>query len=75
MEMTAAIRGLEALKLPSTVTIYTDSRYLMDGATLWMQRWKLNGWRTADKKAVKNDDLLGAHSMPQAHAIASPGNG
>jgi ribonuclease HI len=57
MEMTAAIRGLEALKLPSTVTIYTDSRYLMDGATLWMQRWKLNGWRTADKKAVKNDDL------------------
>ncbi|HWE05889.1 MAG TPA: ribonuclease HI [Rhizomicrobium sp.] len=57
MEMTAAIRGLETLKLPSTVTIYTDSRYLMDGATLWMKRWKLNGWRTADKKAVKNDDL------------------
>lgn len=57
MEMTAAIRGLEALKLPSTVTIHTDSRYLMDGATLWMKRWKLNGWRTADKKAVKNNDL------------------
>jgi ribonuclease HI len=57
MEMTAAIRALEALKLPSTVTLYTDSRYLMDGATLWMKRWKLNGWRTTDKKAVKNDDL------------------
>lgn len=57
MEMTAAIRALEALKLSSTVTLYTDSRYLMDGATLWMKRWKLNGWRTTDKKAVKNDDL------------------
>ena len=57
MELTAAIRGLEALKKPSVVTLYTDSRYVMDGATVWMKRWKLNGWRTADKKAVKNDDL------------------
>ncbi|HWY15092.1 MAG TPA: ribonuclease HI [Rhizomicrobium sp.] len=57
MELTAAIRALEALKLPSAVIIHTDSRYLMDGATLWMKRWKLNGWRTADKKAVKNVDL------------------
>jgi len=57
MELTAVIRALEALKMPATVTIHTDSRYVMDGATRWMTRWKRNGWRTADKKPVKNDDL------------------
>jgi ribonuclease HI len=57
MELTAVIRGLDALKTPATVTIHTDSKYVMDGATRWMPRWKLNGWRTADKKPVKNDDL------------------
>ena len=57
MELTAAINGLLALKQPSAVTIHTDSRYVMDGATKWMKRWKTNGWRTADKKAVKNDEL------------------
>jgi len=57
MELTAVIRGLEALKHPSIVTLYTDSRYVMDGATLWMPRWKKNGWRTTDRKPVKNDDL------------------
>lgn len=57
MEITAAIRALEALNRPSTVTIHTDSRYLMDGATKWLKRWKANGWKTADKKPVKNDDL------------------
>lgn len=57
MELTAAIRGLEALKRPSDVVIHTDSRYVMDGITRWMARWKLNGWRTTDKKPVKNDDL------------------
>ena len=57
MELTAVIRGLEALKLPTMVTIYTDSKYVLDGATVWMPRWKLNGWRTADKKPVKNEDL------------------
>jgi ribonuclease HI len=57
MEMTAAIRALQSIKKPSQVTIHTDSRYLMDGATQWMKKWKSNGWKTADKKPVKNDDL------------------
>ncbi|MBV9991021.1 MAG: ribonuclease HI, partial [Alphaproteobacteria bacterium] len=57
MEMTAAIEALKSLKKPSTVTIHTDSRYLMDGATQWMKKWKANGWKTSDKKPVKNDDL------------------
>jgi len=57
MELMAAIRGLEVLKKPSEVMVYTDSRYVMDGITRWLPRWKLNGWRTTDKKPVKNDDL------------------
>ena len=57
MELMAVIRGLEALKRPSTVVIHTDSRYVMDGITQWMKRWKQNGWKTADKKPVKNEDL------------------
>ena len=57
MELTAVIRGLEALKRPSSVTIHTDSRYVMDGVTQWMPRWKKNGWKTADKKPVKNEEL------------------
>ena len=57
MELTAVIRGLEALKRPSSVTIHTDSRYVMDGTTQWMKRWKQNGWKTSDKKPVKNEDL------------------
>jgi len=57
MEMTAAIEALKSLKKPSQVTIHTDSRYLMDGATQWMRKWKTNGWKTSDKKPVKNGDL------------------
>jgi ribonuclease HI len=57
MELTAAIRALEALKGPSVVTIHTDSKYVMDGLTKWLPKWKRNGWRTADKKPVKNGDL------------------
>jgi len=57
MEMMAAIRALEALKKPSTVTIHTDSRYLMDGMTKYIAGWKKKGWKTADKKPVKNIDL------------------
>jgi ribonuclease HI len=57
MELTAVIRGLEALKRSSAVTIHTDSRYVMDGLTQWMPKWKKNGWKTADKKPVKNEDL------------------
>jgi len=57
MELTAAIMALEALKAPSEVEIYTDSNYLRGGITSWIKGWKKNGWRTADKKPVKNVDL------------------
>jgi len=57
MEMLAVIRALQSLRKKSAVTIHTDSRYLMDGATLWMRKWKSNGWKTSDKKPVKNEDL------------------
>lgn len=57
MELTAVIRGLQALKKPCTVTIFTDSRYVMDGVTKWLDGWIRNGWKTASKKKVKNQDL------------------
>jgi ribonuclease HI len=57
MELMAAIKAFEALKGPSKVKIHTDSRYVMDGLMKWMKRWKANGWRTSDKKPVKNEDL------------------
>jgi ribonuclease HI len=57
MELTAAIEALTALKWAATVRVHTDSTYLKDGVTLWLGRWKANGWRTADRKPVKNDDL------------------
>jgi ribonuclease HI len=57
MEMTAAIMALEALKRPSTVRLFTDSMYLRDGITRWIHGWKRNGWRTAERKPVKNADL------------------
>jgi ribonuclease HI len=57
MELMAAIKALEALKQPSEVTLTTDSRYVMDGITKWMANWKKNGWKTADKKPVKNEEL------------------
>ena len=57
MELTAVIRGLEALKQPSQVMVHTDSRYVMDGTTQWIRNWKKNGWKTADRKPVKNEDL------------------
>ena len=57
MELLAVINGLRALKSSSRVTVHTDSRYVMDGATTWLKRWKTNGWKTSDKKPVRNDDL------------------
>ena len=57
MELMAAIKALEALKKPSEITLYTDSRYVMDGVTKWIFNWKKNGWKTSDKKPVKNEDL------------------
>ena len=57
MELMAAIAGLEALTRPCRVRLYTDSQYLRDGITRWINAWKACGWRTADKKPVKNVDL------------------
>lgn len=57
MELMAAIMALEALKRPSKAALYTDSVYVRDGITKWIHGWKRNGWKTAAKKPVKNDDL------------------
>lgn len=57
MEMTAVIMALEALKKPSTVELYSDSKYVLQGITEWMPGWKARAWKTADKKPVKNQDL------------------
>ena len=57
MEMMAAIAALEALKRPARVRLHTDSTYLKDGITKWIHAWKARGWKTANKKPVKNQDL------------------
>jgi ribonuclease HI len=67
MELMGAISGLEGLKRPCRVILHTDSKYVLDGATKWIKSWKKNGWRTADKKPVKNVELwqrLEAASLP-----------
>ncbi len=70
MEMMAAIKALESLKRPVQVELYTDSVYVKDGITKWIQGWKARGWKTANKKPVKNVDLwqrlehaMGSHSI------------
>ncbi len=57
MELMAAISALEALTRPCAVTLHTDSQYLRNGVTQWIEAWKARGWRTADRKPVKNVDL------------------
>lgn len=57
MELTAAIEALKALKEPCNVSLTTDSVYVRDGVTKWINQWRRNGWRTAAKKPVKNQDL------------------
>jgi ribonuclease HI len=57
MEMTAVIRALEALKRKSRVRLHTDSKYVQQGISEWIHSWKKRGWRTADRKPVKNEDL------------------
>lgn len=57
MELMAAISALEALKRPCKVELHTDSQYVQQGISTWINQWKRNGWRTADKKPVKNVDL------------------
>lgn len=70
MELMAVIRALETLKAPSEVAVYTDSQYVQKGMSEWLRDWKRRGWRTADKKPVKNvdlwrelDRLAGAHRI------------
>ncbi|WP_338241114.1 ribonuclease HI [Aurantiacibacter hainanensis] len=70
MEMTAAIRALKALIVPCEVTLHTDSRYVIDGMTKWIDGWKKRGWVNASKKPVRNADLW--HDLIEAakpHAI------
>jgi ribonuclease HI len=70
MELTAAIEGLAALKRPCRVRLYTDSTYVRDGIMRWLLQWKARGWRTADKKPVKNIDLWQAlDEAAAAHEI------
>ncbi|MDR9389992.1 MAG: ribonuclease HI [Wenzhouxiangella sp.] len=57
MELTAAIEALSLLKQPCQVHLVTDSKYVKDGITQWLAKWRANGWRTANKKPVKNKDL------------------
>jgi ribonuclease HI len=71
MELQAAIAALEALKRPCTVRVHTDSSYLRDGITRWLPNWKRNGWKTADKKPVKNADLWQRlETAAHGHAIS-----
>lgn len=70
MELTAVIRGLQALKRHCKVELHTDSKYVQQGITEWIHSWKKRGWRTADKKPVKNDDLWKAlDELAQKHDI------
>ena len=57
MELTAAIKAVQYFKKKIIINIYTDSKYLKDGITIWIKKWKLNGWKTSNKKNVKNSDL------------------
>ncbi|MBI4191420.1 MAG: ribonuclease HI [Betaproteobacteria bacterium] len=57
MELTAVIRGLEALNRQCRIKLHTDSKYVQQGITAWIHDWKKRGWKTADKKPVKNEDL------------------
>jgi len=71
MELLAAITALETLERPSSLTIVTDSAYVKNGVTGWIHGWKRNGWRTADKKPVKNVDLWQRLDTAQArHQVA-----
>jgi ribonuclease HI len=71
MELMAAIQALEALKRPCAVDLYTDSNYVRGGITGWLAGWKRNGWRTADKKPVKNIELWQRlDEAARAHQVA-----
>lgn len=70
MELTAAIEALKVLTRPCRIRLSTDSKYVMDGLTRWIHGWRKNGWRTADKKPVKNAELWQAlFAETQKHQI------
>jgi len=70
MELRAAVEALAALPEPSVVDLHTDSQYLRNGMAEWLARWKRNGWRTADRKPVKNVDLWQAlDALAQRHVV------
>ena len=70
MELSAAIEALKALSEPCHVTLTTDSTYVRDGITQWVSKWKANGWKTAAKKPVKNQDLwIALDEQCQRHAV------
>lgn len=70
MELQAAIEALKALKESCVVDLYTDSQYLRQGITQWIHNWKKNGWKTADKKAVKNQELwVELDELVKVHSI------
>jgi len=74
MEMMAVIEALNSIKRPSKITLHVDSTYVKDGKTKWIHGWKRNGWKTADKKPVKNQ-TYGSPWKPPAPHTKSPGNG
>lgn len=70
MELTAVIRALEALKRPARLCVHTDSQYVQKGISAWIHGWKRNGWKTSDKKPVKNADLWQVlDALAQRHDI------
>jgi ribonuclease HI len=70
MELTAAIQALAALKRPCRVRLYTDSQYLRKGITEWLPQWKARGWKTSDRKPVKNAELwLALEQQAARHEI------
>ncbi|MBP8296889.1 MAG: ribonuclease HI [Burkholderiales bacterium] len=71
MELTAVIEALTALKQPSQVAVYTDSQYVRQGIMTWIHNWKKNGWKTSDRKPVKNADLWQAlDKLAASHKVA-----
>ena len=71
MELTAVIEGLRAIKRPSRVEIYSDSKYVLNGLSEWMPDWKKRGWRTAAKKPVKNQELwMLLDQLQQTHRLS-----
>ena len=69
MELTAVIEGLKALKEPCIIDLYTDSRYVLDGATVWLKNWKSKNWLKADKKPVLNVSLWELEKLMAPHQI------